>query len=96
MGDLNQDFDGDFFCDFEDVFCQTPTSLPNGNNSVHNVIEGFGNSGKASTSKDESKDRFTICSENEIQEKLVSHTPENTRKKVAWAIKLFRDWHNNN
>ena len=24
---------------------------------------------------------------------LVASTPENTRKKVNWAVRMFRDWH---
>lgn len=53
------------------------------------------NPNEASTSmqSSQSEKRFVCCSEKEITEKLVASTPENTRKKVNWAVKMFRDWH---
>lgn len=37
--------------------------------------------------------RFATISTNELEEHLNSVTPENTIKKMRWATKLFREWH---
>ena len=40
-----------------------------------------------------SETRFVNKGEDDINEALKNMTPEATRKKVEWAIRLFREWH---
>ena len=38
--------------------------------------------------------RFVIADQEEVAKDVAARVPENTRKKVKWAINLLRDWHN--
>jgi hypothetical protein len=58
---------------------------------LHNEESNNRNEELATSSQAEK--RFGCCSSKEISEKLIASTPENTRKKVQWAVKMFRDWH---
>jgi hypothetical protein len=37
--------------------------------------------------------RFALTTSEELEEKRRNRIPENTRRKAAWAIRLFNDWH---
>lgn len=44
------------------------------------------------TTSERSK-RFECFTKEEIDKKMTATTPESTRKKAAWAVKTFREWH---
>ena len=65
------------FYNLEEFEIPIPLSKNNRMNSNHHAESNY-------------PSRFQYVSEKDIEEKLNSSTPENTTKKVAWAVKLFR------
>lgn len=41
-----------------------------------------------------SRERFSVCTETELKERIANSTPDGTRKKVKWALNVLKEWQN--